>query len=221
MPEAPSEARRKGVDGMRVAFTGSSSTGKSTLASALMKVESFRRLAPRYLPSEGREILSELGFTGLDTMTQDQTAFYELAYFARKVSRELSADAFLTDRSFVDVAAYWIERDAKGRGAYLESLLVDPCQRLARGYDLHFLLPMGLIPFEEDGRRSSDGQFHARIDACIRRLLDQWCIAYVEVTETELSGRVELVLKALGQRRADVPIGDRLTNANSTFREGS
>ncbi|GAB3967434.1 ATP-binding protein [Plantactinospora veratri] len=190
---------------MRVAFTGSSSTGKSTLAAALMKVESFRCLAPRYLPSEGKEILSEFGFTGLDSMTQDQTAFYELAYFARKVGREVDVDSFLTDRSFVDVAAYWLERDAAGRGAYIESLLVEPCRRLAHNYDLHFVLPMGMIPFEEDGRRSSDGEFHARIDARIRRLLDQWGIAHVEVTEAELPGRVEIVLKALGQQGTDVP----------------
>jgi nicotinamide riboside kinase len=203
---------------MRVAFTGSSSTGKSTLANALMKVGSFRQLVPYYLPSEGKEILSELGFTGLDSMTQEETAFYELAYFARKVGREAGVDAFLTDRSFVDVAAYWIERDAAGRGAYVESLLVDPCERLARGYDLHFLMPMGLIPFEEDGRRSSDGESHARIDARIRRLLDEWAITYVEITDVDLSGRVEIVLEALRQKRS---ARDYSLHVRSRIREDS
>jgi len=86
---------------MRVALTGPSSTGKTTLAQELMKNQKFRSEVDVFIPSEGVRLLQELGLGGLDSLTRDQSSYFELAYFARKVSQEIDRDRYVVDRSLL------------------------------------------------------------------------------------------------------------------------
>ncbi|MET9270539.1 ATP-binding protein [Kribbella sp. NPDC003557] len=178
---------------MKIAFTGASSTGKTTAATQLMAMPAFRSHVDVFHQSGGRELLDGLGFDGLDAMDSHETAFYELAYFIRKLDREQQSPSFLSDRSYLDVAAFWLERDTIGRSEYVQQLLVEPCRRLTREYDLHFYFPTGLIPFVEDGRRSSEQRFHQRIDNRIRSLAEDWRVPLVTVEDSDLDRRVDFI----------------------------
>ena len=186
---------------MRVAFTGASSTGKTTLALELMKHPPFRSVVGEFVPSEGASLLRQLGFGGLDDLTQSQTAHFQLAYFVRKFSGEVDRDRCLVDRSFVDVAAHWLERDTVGSSEFIQRLLVEPCRLLARQYDAHFYFPAGLIPFEADGWRSTDIQLQQRLGGRIESLLREWRIPYATITTTDVSERVQFVLRHVGAIR--------------------
>jgi len=54
--------------------------------------------------------------------------------------------------------------------------------------------PFGQIPFESDGYRSEDLDFHQQIDLKILELLDRWGVAYMVVQSSDLEARVQQVL---------------------------
>src|SRR4051812_17933176 len=96
---------------MRIAFTGTSSTGKTTLARELMRVPEFANVVGTFLTEDARALLRELAHKSMDTMSRDELRRFQEEYFQRKAKKEQGAGSFLVDRSFVDVAAYWLVRD--------------------------------------------------------------------------------------------------------------
>lgn len=182
---------------MRIALTGASSTGKTTLAHALMKSPSFVTKVGIFLPSEGRRIVNHLRFGTLDEMDETQRMLFQMLYFTAKLSAESARSQFITDRSFVDVAAYWTVRDADGMDDYLNYILDTPCRALAQNYDLHIYLPMGTLPFEHDGQRSTDIDFHTKIDRRIEHLLTEWNLPFRSIQDPDINLRVHAVLEAI------------------------
>lgn len=182
---------------MRIALCGSSSTGKTTLAIRLMENGEFRNLIPQFITTDARKLLKQGGFTSMDLMTQDQLRDFQLEYFQRKMNLENEQSAFLTDRSFVDVAAYWTERDMEGAEEDEINVLIAPCRERARTYDIHFFLPFGVIPFSADGYRSSDLNLHKRIDRRIRALLIEWKLPFAVMDFSGIDDRAEMVFEWL------------------------
>jgi hypothetical protein len=179
---------------MRIAFTGTSSTGKTTTAHHLMDTSVFREHADRLIPSVSREIIGYFGFPSVSQMTRQQSQVFEILHFSRKLWQEHPHDRFITDRSFVDVAAIWIERDTRGMSKDIQDLLVKPCRALSARYDFHCYFPRGVIPFERDSARSVDHDYHQRVDARIRFLLDAWDLPYITMTESDISKRTSKII---------------------------
>jgi nicotinamide riboside kinase len=178
---------------MRVALTGTSSTGKTTLAQALRIEPALGNLV--FVGSISRELLREMGCRSMDVMTRQEMRDFQLAYLDRKLALESDLDSYITERSTVDVAAYWIVRDAfdlpkSQRDGYLRI-----CREHAKRYDVHFYLPFGLIGFEFDGYRSENIEFHKQIDEQIRTFLDGWKLRYVVLDVLSLNERVARVIK--------------------------
>jgi nicotinamide riboside kinase len=178
---------------VKIAFTGTSSTGKTTLVRSLMQLSEFRQRFPTYLTADARKILEASGFHSMDAMTRSQLRSFQLSYFRSKQELERGQDQFITDRSFVDVAAYWVQRDAFDAPMDQEQLVL-PCSAEARKYDIHFYFPHGLISFEQDGYRSNDLGFHERIDRQIQRFLVEWNLPYESICTANHQERVEAVL---------------------------
>lgn len=182
---------------MRVAFTGSNSTGKTTIVKCLSKVPRLQEYIEVFLYSDARAILQNMGFSKMDTMTQKQMQDFQLTYFHKKKYTEHLHGNFITDRSFVDIAAYWLIRDTWDKAKEEQNLLLNPCKEEAMNYDILFYLPFGRIEFEYDGCRSTDLDFHRKVDSQIKNFLDEWQLKYVIVGTSDLSQRIELVLKEL------------------------
>lgn len=179
---------------MKVAFTGASSTGKTTLAKALFKDIGIKRVLCEHLSVNARTILNDMGHKSMDKMTKAQLQKFQLLYLDRKLLLEKDKESFLVERSFVDVAAYWIERDSIEAPNNITELLLEKYKNQSKKYDLHVYFPFGVIPFEEDGYRSMDIKSHFRIDARILQLLSQWKLQPVlTLNYPELSKRLSTV----------------------------
>lgn len=183
---------------MKVAFTGASSTGKTTLARALFVDKGIKRVLCEHLSVNARTILNEMGHKSMDKMTKAQLQKFQLLYLDRKLLLEKDKGSFLVERSFVDIAAYWIERDSTEAPNNITELLIEECKNQSKNYDLHVYFPFGVIPFEEDGYRSLDMESHYKVGARILKLLSQWNLQPVlKLNYPELSKRYSTVTEWL------------------------
>lgn len=182
---------------MKIAFTGSSSTGKTTLSLRLHKDARFRDIIPNLLAVDARSLLESNKFKSMDKMTREEQRGFQRLYLQRKIDLEEKKNYYITDRSFIDVAAYWLERDSEGLAASNVDSYVNICRQQTSRYDLHFYFPYGLLPFESDGYRSELLYFHERIDKCIRQLLAEWSVKVINLNMVDLEERYETVMKEL------------------------
>jgi nicotinamide riboside kinase len=180
---------------MKLALTGSSSTGKTTLALELARCPNFS--ISEFVSADSRSLLEELGYHSMDQMTRDELREFQYLYLERKLAIEADRDSFITERSTVDVAAYWSVRDAYDLPAVTRNSYIDRCRLHALSYDLHVYLPFGVIPFVFDGYRSEDLSFHRAIDQQIKMYLHDWGIQYITVVPTDLESRLKVIITSL------------------------
>src|ERR1700704_5196463 len=164
---------------MKVAFVGSLSTGKTTLANLFAREWDYP-----LLPEVAREVV-ELGFP----LDQTATAETETLIFLKQWRAELLHEDYVADRSIYDVLAYgdWGMENAaerKENPLWLESRALATGDLRAR-YDFVFYLPIE-FPIVLDGLRPDDNDFQADIDRRIRHLLELHDVAH-----HTLSGSVE------------------------------
>ncbi|MGI9032413.1 MAG: AAA family ATPase [Acidimicrobiales bacterium] len=161
---------------MKIAFVGSFSTGKTTLANLFAREWGYP-----LLPEVAREVV-ELGFP----LDQNATAETETLIFLKQWRAEASHDHFVADRSIYDVLAYadWVmDQDRPPRK---EDHLWVEARQIATGdlrarYDHVFYLPVE-FPIVLDGLRPDDTWFQADIDGRIRHLLELADVAYDTLT---------------------------------------
>jgi nicotinamide riboside kinase len=181
---------------MKIAFTGTSSTGKTTLVKALFDHEDFRRFDLKFLTVDARSILDELGFKQMDLMPKDEVVLFQKLYFERKIKMEFDVEDIIVDRSFVDVASYWLVRDCENQLDRAKNL-VDESYSYSMKYDLHFYFPYGIIPFVDDGYRSKNERQRKTVGDQIKCFLDDWNIKYVQLDTPCLDERVKIVIQEL------------------------
>ena len=73
---------------MRISLTGASSTGKTTLAMALLANKEFSKFATKIIHVDGRKLLIEMGCQSMDSMSREQQKSYQLNYYNKKVELE-------------------------------------------------------------------------------------------------------------------------------------
>jgi hypothetical protein len=165
---------------MKIAFVGSFSTGKTTMANLCA-----REWDLPLLPEAAREV-AELGFP----LDQGATAETETLIFLKTLKAELSHERFVADRSMLDVLAYadWVmEHAAEARKEdhlWAEAREIAVLNLRAR-YDHVFYLPIE-FPIVLDGLRPDDREFQAEIDRRMVHLLHAH-----DVVHHTLSGSVE------------------------------
>jgi nicotinamide riboside kinase len=180
---------------MRVAFTGSSSTGKTTLAKKVVPALQAKGWGGRFLTTNARGLLQELGHAGVDAMDLSQKREFQRLYLDRKLAQEQAETEFITDRSFVDVAAYWIEYN--GLEVQCRDDFIERCRESSVQYDAHFYFPVGLLPLHADGFRSTDETSRQRIDGLIQMLAAEWGVECHPVESVDLPCREEHVVSIL------------------------
>jgi nicotinamide riboside kinase len=182
---------------MKLALTGSSSSGKTTLIMSVLAHPLLANTSVTFCTTDARQLLQTLGHHSMDRMSRTEMREFQLLYYFKKTLVEEGQDNFVTDRSFVDVAAYWLERDAFDLSQTVQTLLTAQCRQGARKYDLHVYLPFGIIPFRSDGYRSEDLSLHRRIDTRIKTLLKEWNIKFIELATSNHQDRVDLVINRI------------------------
>ena len=179
---------------MKIALTGASSTGKTTLAHSLMKAPEFFRHVDDFLTTNARGLLERMGHKSMDLMRREELLQFQRTYLAQKQHMEEGRDRYLTDRSFVDVAAYWLRRDAVEMAREQQAEVVEVCRVAAQRYDLHVYCPFGLVGFESDGYRSENQRHHQEIDAQIVSFLSEWGVRFIKLDTADHGDRVARVL---------------------------
>jgi nicotinamide riboside kinase len=151
---------------MRLALSGASCTGKSTIASLL--AERFPSLMR--VNTDGRAILSRLGFGGIDLLSPQQYITFQKLYIEEKLQLESHKNDFVTDRSTIDCLAYW-NLACKGDSDVQENHQIElRCLGHVSVYDTIIYFPFGIVPYQDDGWRGADVSFHERMDEELRRL---------------------------------------------------
>lgn len=171
---------------MKIAFVGSFSTGKTTLANLFAREWDYP-----LLPEVAREVVA-LGFP----LDQSATAETETLIFLKQWRAEASHDRFVADRSIYDVLAYadWVMENQtdqrKENHLWYESREIATLDLRSR-YDHVFYLPVE-FPIVLDGLRPDNPQFQADIDGRIVELLKGADVAFTTLTGTVEARQAEV-----------------------------
>lgn len=162
----------------KVAFVGSFSTGKTTLANLFA-----HEWDSPLLPEVAREVVA-LGFP----LDQTATAETETLIFLKQWQAEARRPSFVADRSIYDVLAYadWVmeNRTTERKEDHLWWAAREiATEDLRARYDHVFYLPIE-FPIVLDGLRPNDTGFQSDIDTRIVSLLLDADVAFERLTGT-------------------------------------
>lgn len=170
---------------MKIAFTGTSSTGKTTTARQLISEGCLDCLGLHLcITSDTRKTLAKR----ITDLTDAERITYQSYRFEDKLLAEREDNNFIAERSFVDLLAY--------RNNILPSPTIKEIEQhisLAKQYSLHFYFPHGVIPYIPDGYRPDD-EFALKISNDIRNILDIHNIRYVTVDTASLQSRCDIIV---------------------------
>lgn len=182
---------------MRIAFTGSGGTGKTTL------LEEINKELELPVIGEGiREWLSEHGFDDFKDMETTDVVKMQDDTLNRKTQIESELQSFIADRTTVDNMAYalrWIgSEDTGSYDTWMAQYIMRAMNHADSNYDIIFMLPWGEIPIEDDGTRSTKQWYQYMMQNIIERHIYMLERPYIyEVEHVALDDRVRECLKII------------------------
>jgi hypothetical protein len=173
----------------RIAFSGCSATGKSTLAGHFAEA-----LNLPINPVGARSVAAELGFSSpYDVDKAGQRAHFQQLLLMKKLQWEASHESFITDRTPLDNLTYTALHDVH---SITESQLAATRLGMKR-YTHVFFCPMSAV-FNpgDDAARVKERTYHELYEVMLRGLLAQ--VAHViYVWESDSNRRIALVRRVL------------------------
>ena len=173
---------------MKIALSGSDSTGKTTLAEEIGK-----RFGIPVIGEYARETATNMGIQDLRGLNPDQAYDFQWRILERKLAEEDKHDTFIADRSVADNIAYYLRWCSRDIDDERNKVYVDRCQERLHYYDHIMVLPPGVIPLENDGFRSSKIYYQYEIHCSILGILTDNKIGWVALNEPELESRITIL----------------------------
>lgn len=164
---------------MKVMFAGPSGIGKTTLADYVSNTQSleFESGSVSDLIPETKDMKHE------NMLQRDPKDLYMEDYKIlnlRKKLYENGPDEFVSDRSFLDSAAYFYYKQSDKIPACEIEQFLELCKMCCNKYCTHLIfLPLSLYQvrewiIEDNGKRITSGYFQAHISALMSLVLDAW-----------------------------------------------
>lgn len=148
---------------LRIALSGSAGTGKSTLGMALAE-----RLELPYI-EEGMRARVEAGLQFYKLNEAERRDLIQDLWREQRELEEKASGGFVSDRSSIDYAAFWLHyglTDAEQETeSFMESMKVE-----AERLDKILLCPFGVLPLESDGVRSTNRWLQLRYQSLLEGL---------------------------------------------------
>ncbi len=182
---------------MRIVFSGSGGTGKTTLLNEINKELHFPVI------DEGvREWLEAHNFVSPRDLDKTNRVKMQADNLKRRIEIEGSLQQFISDRTSVDNLVYalrWVGSVDDGTyDGWMAQYINAAMKHADTNYDIIFLLPWGEIPLEGDGVRSSKQWYQYMIQSLIERHIYMLQRPYVyEVQMVSLEDRVTECLKII------------------------
>jgi hypothetical protein len=182
---------------LRIGCVGGGGTGKSSLAEGIsvgLNIPFLRSkdithdilVRDGYDYSSGIQVERFLAHTGRQN---------ELL---RKTLEQQSVDAFVTDRTVIDLAAYVICEMNKEEKVVKH--IYDTCKKRASLYTHLILCPWLDIPMSDNKKRTLNPWYQLMIHAVERGLMDDWNLSYFILRSTNTQDRTVEALAWLGSQ---------------------
>lgn len=146
---------------------------------------------------DARRLIRDMGYYNIDQIPPQQRRNFQMQYLEEKIKMESAVNDFITERSFIDIATYWVLRDAVDESDAIKNQVVNTCRLLAKSYDLHFFLPFGTIPFDDDGYRSRNMKHHQEVSDQILSYLKNWNLKYISIETGNINDRIGIATEAI------------------------
>lgn len=182
---------------MRIGICGAQGTGKSTLAAALAE-----KLGMPLITEQARKAAAAMGIEDLSTLRGRPFtgAQFQKNCLNRQIVAEDDLDSFISDRTTLDNAVYWLKWHSHNAG-FIENLIYyTQAEKQAALYDLIIYVPIE-IPLEDDNFRSVNPAYQREIDYLLGLFLKSKDRHYITV-QGSLEERVAQVVAEVHAMRA-------------------
>ncbi len=188
--------KSEATQGVKIGICGAQGVGKSTLAKALAK-----ELGYPLIKEEARKIMKDMDIKSPKELQKnpDKGRKFQLACLRRQIAAEKKYTRFISDRTTIDNAAYWLKWHAHKSRSVENMAYYTLAWENAEKYDLLVYILPG-IPLIDDGVRSTNESYQAEMDMLIRIFLYSWGQAYITIAAEEtLEERVKRVVAEVGK----------------------
>jgi nicotinamide riboside kinase len=170
---------------MRIGLTGTMSVGKTTLAKALGEIDQFK---DHSVHTERSKYLRDLGIP----LNTDSTLAGQFVFLAERAT-ELLYPNIITDRTIWDVCAFTL--GAQSIDQFDKRSFVEAAMTLRNQYDLVvYVSPVG-VEVEDNGVRTTDLEYRAKIDNVIKLSLGEFKPTKLITVEGTTEQRIATILQ--------------------------
>jgi nicotinamide riboside kinase len=179
---------------MKIAFSGSGGTGKTTLLNNLNENLNY------YVIKEGiRTWLKQNDFKDFKEMQTDDVIKMQTDVLNAKILQESRYKNFISDRTTIDNFCYclrWIGSETSNHNDFMKNYFKKSINHAKKYYDLIFILPWNAFKIEDDGVRSNKKWYQYMMQSLIEHhlyglLLSNTDVKIHKVDSIDLSDRVK------------------------------
>lgn len=182
---------------MKIAFSGASSTGKTSVSKKILSRIEKKIPKFRLLNVDARSILDLFPNKSVSAIDADIYRLFQSIYVGQKLHAETGEDAFLTERSFLDCLAFWKIHCQQYASSSESAVFENICTRHARNYDITFFFPTGLFSVRADGYRNISQSYHEEFQAVLLGIFKDQGTMFVDVPAGSVEERSNFVWRTL------------------------
>lgn len=195
---------------MKIGFTGSQGTGKTSLVEHAVNQTFFRRRGFTKTPSTARETL-KAGYS----INRDADQLSQLVTILARMNKEIELQAkganLLSDRTLLDslaYAAYSMNNIWREPNAYYWQQIESLVKSYMPSYDLVVYFPVYWEP-KSDGVRDDDPVWQKEIDMFIVSFLEAYKIKHIVCQNESVAGRSYWLEQEIVKRFPQMTYGNR------------